>query len=122
MVGKTMEQIQAMADYPWGISNTNIIEGDTQALEWIPGGYISNGNIAPGVFYTPDYIPVEKNHNITWKWANINIGAYVQCYLLTYNADKQLLTYWTPNGATGQRTFNVGANAAYLRYSVIDGF
>ena len=44
------------------------------------------------------------------------------CYMLTYNADKQLLTYWTPNGVTGQRTLNVGVNAHYIRYTVIDGF
>lgn len=41
---------------------------------------------------------------------------------MTYNDDKQIVTYWSPNGATGQRTFNVGADASYLRYSVIAGF
>lgn len=122
MVGKTMEQIQAMDNYPWGISDTSIIEGDTQALEWIAGGYKSNGGTVPGIFLTPDYIPVTSNHNITWKWGDVNVGGTLNCYLLTYNSDKQYLTYWTPNGATGQRTFNVGANGAYIRYTVIDGY
>ena len=121
-MGKTMEQIQAMDNYPWGISNVGVIEGETQALEWIAGGYRSDGTTTPGVFYSPDYIPVEKNHNITWKWGDINIGASVHCYLMTYNADKQITSYWTPNGATGQRTVNVGPNTTYLRYSVLDGF
>ena len=122
LMGKTMEQIQAMDNYPWGISNVGVIEGETQALEWIAGGYRSDGTTTPGVFYSPDYIPVEKNHNITWKWGDINIGASVHCYLMTYNADKQITSYWTPNGATGQRTVNVGPNTTYLRYSVLDGF
>lgn len=75
--GKTLEQIQAMENYPWGIADTGIIVGDTQPVEWIPGGYRSGGDTTPGVLYTPDYISVEKNHNITWKWGDTNIGAGV---------------------------------------------
>ena len=115
-----------MANYPWGLTDTSVIKAEleeqTQPLVWTPGGYKSDGTTAPGVVYTSDYIPVEPSHNITWKWGDIAMPGNPPCYMLTYNADKQLLTYWTPNVTTGQRTLNVGAQAHYIRYTVIDGF
>lgn len=124
--GKTLSQVEQMANYPWGLTDTSVIKAEleeqTQPLVWTPGGYNSNGALSPGVFYSSDYIPVEPSHNITWKWGDRALGGNPPCFMLTYNADKQLLTYWTPNVATGQRTFNVGAQAHYIRYSVMDGF
>lgn len=115
-----------MGGYPWGITDTSIIkagiEEQTQPLVWIPGGFNSNGTLSPGIFYSSDYIPVQSGHNITWKWGDRVLPGNPAAYLLIYNADKQLITYWTPSVATGQRTINVGANGSYIRYSVMDGF
>lgn len=62
-----------------------------------------------------DYIPVIGGHSITWKWADRVLGT---CYLIVYNSQKEKIDFWSPNNASGERTININATAAFVRYSV----
>lgn len=66
-----------------------------------------------------DYIAVTGGHSITWKWGDSVLGT---CYLIVYNAQKQQIDYWVPNSATGERTINLNATGAFVRYSVGKSF
>jgi len=91
-------------------------------LTWVDGEYYGqNGTVgySTKVSRFEEFVPVVGGHSITWKWGDSVIGV---CYLLVYNANKERVDYWSPNNSAGERTININASAAFVRYSVGQAF
>lgn len=112
-------------------SNNPITSGGVKnaldAITGIPknytaGAYVNSSGVfeMEGVNYS-DYIPFTPGQDVVWKYANSGIG---QGALVTYKADKTVISNFAASDASGQRTlshtrgeFN---NCAFIRASFLD--
>ena len=99
-----------------------VLGQDVIDITWGDGEYYGkNGSIGynTNLARIDNYIAVTGGHSITWKWGDSVLGT---CYLIVYNAQKQQIDYWSPNSATGERTINLNATGAFVRYSIGKNF
>lgn len=86
-------------------------------------GYLnSSGSVIndSNYIYTTEYIPVNPGDSISWYYSS---GSTSSACIITYNANKERISYGSANSSTGNRTVSFSnTSLAYIRASFFNNY